>query len=1154
MLRVRLLGGLRLEAGGCAIDPPPGTPARALLAWLALHPGMHTRSRVAAALWPDVLDESARLSLRTALFALRDALGQEAEAVKATREQIGLAPDVSVDVRELDELMAAGRLEQAIELHRGDLVPELGHDWVLEARDERRALLAEAIARVANAAEERGELGLAIRRSRELVALDPLSEEAHRALIHRLAATGDRGAALAAFEKLRERLGRELEIAPAPETRDLVERVRRAVPKPRLVAAPAALPPVLARRHRSDFVGRRTELGRLRESWKLARGGERQLVVVFGEPGVGKSRLAAQLAKLVHEEGSAVLFGRCSEEPLLPYQPFVEALRPYLPSGSAGTIGELARLVPGLADQAEGAARAAEEPEAARFRLFEAVAALLAELSEEQPLVMVVEDIHWADKPTMRLLSHLVGAPEPARLLVLVTYRQTELRWADPLAAALAELRRERLGTRVRLGGLDAEDVAELVSAWIGPEAPSALPSEIHRRTGGNPFFIEEVLSHLMQAGVGIEAAGVPEGVKEVVGGRLRNLEEDTQCTLGAASVLGRRFDLHLLETMVEELSTAQIADALDEAVGAGLIREEPERAGRFAFSHALVREALYEGVAGGRRSALHARAGAALERLYGERPERVAEIAHHLLEAAAPSLADRAVDYAARAADLALDQLAYEDAALQLERALRALELVGPANDERRCELLIALGDARSRAGDRSGGRAAFGPAARVARALGREDLLARAALGFGGLGVTILEVDEATVALLEEALAALEASDPLRARLLARLGVELYYGPTRERSEALGAEAVEAARRAGDELSLAYALNALHVSLWRADRLGERLALAREMVALAERTGDREGELQGRNWLCTDLFEAGEIAELDAAIEHYCELAKQLRLPAFEWYAPLWRGALAALRGQFAEAELRLREAVRLGTHGGDRNVALADQVRLLIDCMRGDFEAIYQRFLPMAEPKLGSSPASLSFRCGLTFCAAGSERGAEAREHLEQLTRHGLDRMPFDVNWLETIACLGEACAMLGDTDRTAELYELLLPYRGRIAVVAGRALASWGVVDRHLGVMAAANSRFDDAQTHFEAALRSNERLGFRPWAAWTRYQHAQMLLARDELGDRDRAIDLLVAARELASELGLDGLKRHVDTLSEAVAQRGASEPTRTQPK
>jgi len=186
--------------------------------------------------------------------------------------------------------------------------------------------------------------------------------------------------------------------------------------------------------------------------------------------------------------------------------------------------------------------------------LFEAVSAVIAEAAKERPLLLVLEDLHWADKPTLLLLRHLVSAPEPARLLVLVTYRETELRWADPLAGALAEMRRERMGARLRLGGLDEQDVAALVTAWVGGRAPAELAEEVHHQTEGNPFFIEEVLSHLSESDAGLADVGVPEGVKDVVGRRLGRLGEETRRTLAAASVLGRRFDLHALDAVLEDL------------------------------------------------------------------------------------------------------------------------------------------------------------------------------------------------------------------------------------------------------------------------------------------------------------------------------------------------------------------------------------------------------------------------------------------------------------------------------------------------------------------------------------------------------------------------------------------------------------------------
>jgi tetratricopeptide (TPR) repeat protein len=883
-------------------------------------------------------------------------------------------------------------------------------------------------------------------------------------------------------------------------------------------------PSALAREYRSGFVGRGRELDRLWDAWRRAEDGRRELVILSGEPGIGKSRLAAEFAGQVLGEDAAVLFGRCSQEPLLPYQPFVEAVRPLLPSARAGLAGDLERLIPGHGDEAMRTDLGMQD--AARFRLFEAVRQLLSDAAERQPLLLVLEDLHWADKPSLLLLSHLAGSPEPARLLVLATYRETDLHANEALAELLADLRRERVGIRLPLGGLDRAEVDALMAAWGNETTPA---EEIHRRTEGNPFFVEELLSHLEESDS--EPAGVPEGVTEVIDRRVGRLRDITRSVLAAASILGRRFDLHIVEGVVEAGPDA-VADALEEATSAGLVREEHDPATPYAFSHALMREAIYEGLAAPQRQRLHARAATVLEDFYGERPERVGQVAHHLFAAVNPALAERGIKYAAKAAALALGQLAYEDAVLHLERALRALDIVQRPDERRRCELLLLLGDARARAGDRSGARTAFAAAGESARRLDAPELLARAALGFGGLGVTILAVDDEIVARLEEALGALGGGDrtaALRVRLLSRLAVELYYDPQRERSEKLGTEALDLARSAGDESVLAYALNARHVSLWRADRLEERLALAREMVALGERTGERESELQARNWLVTDLFESGLMAELETAVDDYEELARDLRLAGFEWYATLWRGALAALRGDPSDVEPVLEEAVQAGRRCGDPNVELADHVRVGAHVMTGHSEAAYDVYGRFAS-KLSGSPASLAFRCGWAWYAAASGRPVEARGHLDHLAAHGLDRLPFDVNWLDSVSCLAEACALLGDRERAATIYELLLPYQGRVATVAGRALVSWGATDRHVALVAGTIGRYEEAERHFEAAVRHNERLGFRPWAAWTRYQHARMLCQRDAPGDAEQARALLAPAADIARELSLDGLE------------------------
>jgi len=392
------------------------------------------------------------------------------------------------------------------------------------------------------------------------------------------------------------------------------------------MAAPIPLPPLLAGRERSTFVGRERELAHLRQHWASVRAGQRELVLLTGEPGIGKTRLAAEFALAAHAEGAILLFGHTDEEAALPYQPFVEALRHYVATcpldelrvqlGATGA--ELTRLAPELAQRLPDLPvlpPAGSDGE--RYRLFDAFTALLAEASRACPIILVLDDLYWADKPTLLLLKHIVRAPERSPLLILGAYRETELARTHPLSKALADLRRDGALQRVSLKGLDERDVGALIRAWAGQEAPPALVRAVHEHTEGNPFFIEEVLRHLAETGaiyqrdgrwvtdLTIAQMGIPEGVKEVIGRRLSRLSEDCNSVLTVASVIGREFDLAAVER-ASDLSGDRLLDLLEEAVAARVVAEVPHIVGRYSFSHALIHETLYDELTTTRRVRLH--------------------------------------------------------------------------------------------------------------------------------------------------------------------------------------------------------------------------------------------------------------------------------------------------------------------------------------------------------------------------------------------------------------------------------------------------------------------------------------------------------------------------------------------------------------------
>lgn len=1115
MLRVVLVGELRVEVDGREVDAPRSRRARALLAWLAAHPGMHARSELAGRFWPDVLDQSARGSLRAALTELRTALGDGAGPLVAGRETVGLAgDDLWVDVREFERRLAAGELEEAIELGSGRLLARIDDEWALAARDAHDRQLAEAHEQLARRAEQAGRHAEAATHTRAALALDPLAEETGRRLMRRLAAADDRSAAVAAYEELADRLRSTLGIPPSAATRTLADDIRRGGDTPPAIDLPP--PAALARMDETPFVGREREMERLRAAWgDVTMHAVRRLVLVAGEPGIGKTHLMLRFARERQSDAGAVLLGRCSAEPLSAYEPFAEVLRqcaetlgPGYLAGRAGQGGhELDRLL--------GRAQAEPEGDAgARHRLFDAVDAALSAVAGARPLLLLLDDLHWADRPTILLLSALLHSARRVPLLVVGTCRDRDLQRGRAPAAGLADLRRDRAVHNVTVAGLTGRDVAALARSWLGSEAAERVAGRVHARTGGNAFFVEEMLRGLSDR----EMDAVPESVRQAVAARVRRLGQDAEALLTVAAVLGFEVDLGILEA-VSGLNPDTAEAALDELLEAYLLRPAAAGRQRVEFPHALVREAVDTGCNPLRRRRLHQRAADVLASISEER--HLEAIAHHLDEAAAPGDTGRVAEYLQRAGARAERMLAYEEAARFYTRAIDALTSRHSADDPRIGRLLIVRGEALLRAGDPGGARECCAAAATIARAVGDAELLAHAALGRTGLGVAIIDLDPERIALLEEALDALgDADDVLRSQLLARLAVELYYAPTRDRSEALGAEAVTVARATGEPRAVAAALNARHVSLWRPDRLRERLEVADEMVEAAHAAGERQLELQARNWRAVDLFELGEMDAWRLEVGRHGALAEQLRLPAFAWYTPLWRAVDALHRGRFAEADTLRAEALEAGRRAGDPNADLFAQLLVIQGAMlRLDFTALDLRLI---EERIATSPAGIAWRCGYTWLLAELGRLDEAREMLASVAADGFAALPFDVNWPSAIGECAEACILLGEARFAAPLYELIVPFEGR-PLTAGRAICTYGSCSRHLGGLAALIGRPDDAVAHYEDAIRRDQADGLRPWVVRSRRGLARTLHAA---GQSERARAVAATATADARALGL----------------------------
>jgi DNA-binding SARP family transcriptional activator len=1158
MLRIGVLGRLSLDCDGRAISPPVGRPARTLLGWLVLHPGTHARATVAATLWPDVLDDSARGSLRVALVDLRRALGDTAGGVlHATREEIGLidSPLLEVDARQFAQLLAAGEAERALALWRGELLEGLdAGDWLLVLRDQYRDERSRALAALASEAATRGDRDNALRSARERVSLDPFSEDAVRDLMRLLVSSGDRAAALLAYDRLAERLRSELRTAPSAATRELANAVRDGDLE--AIQAPPATPPeaVTASKFglpaaRSAFVGRAGELNRLLDSF----GVHQRLVMVAGEPGSGKTRLAFELAGTIRTNGGAVLFGRSRREPLAPYEPFVEAIREHVARVGAAPVArvageELSRLLPELRiaapEQPTG-----EIAQAALLRLFEGVRTTLEQAAGERPLVLLLDDLHWADRSTVQLLAYLTRAHTGTPLTIVGTFRPHDLATAHPLPGALAELERERALTIIELRGLDGTATASIIAGVIGTDPEQSLVDSVLQQTGGNPFFVEQLARHLSETGALLDHDGkaslrgaladeAPPGVRALVRSRVERLGVPASRALALAAVAGAEFSLAALQR-TGEIEQSELLDGLEAAEAAGLIAATPGRSGRWMFRHALVRASLYEELPHLRRARLHSRIADVLEQLGNADP---AQLAHHAYAARIIDGQERAISTSRVAAEHAVTALAYGEASVHYQRALDALERHDGGDPRERCELLLALGEAQNRAADPEA-NATFTAAEREAHAVGDPELAARAVLGRCGVGITIVGLDDQRIQALQDAVDALGDRAPaLKARMLARLAIELYYAPGRERAGPLARQAVQLARRADDPDALLAALSASHVALWTPEGLHERLSVAEELIALAQRRDRPEEQLQGRNWLCADLWEAGQIQRFERETAEHARLATQLRLPTYRWYGPLWQAALAALRADWDQANHLLAEAEQEGNQAGDRNAPLfASGLRLAMRLARHEFAA---EDLELAERHVRESPASSAWRCLRCWFAAQAGNPDQANADLDWLAHDHFTRLPRDTNWLPAMFELTEAVCLLHERARAGEMYELILPFQDR-HICAMRGTVSWGSAQTTLARLAAAAGNHDHAAQHYEQALEIERRWGARAWLVRTRTHHAELLINRARPGDREHATDLAREAIAQAHMLGMSpgAIPDEVRQVAEAAPSR-----------
>lgn len=888
------------------------------------------------------------------------------------------------------------------------------------------------------------------------------------------------------------------------------------------------------------FMGRARELKTFRGAFARMLDGGRQLVLLSGEPGIGKTRCAEAFAADAEDRGGLVLWGQCYEEPgAPPYWPWIQILRSFAEATSedelrvllGGTATDLAALVPEITGPGPAAGDDAPgpDPARARFRIFDAVARFLARAAEQVPIVLVIDNLHWADAPSLSLLEFASQELARSRVMLVGTYRDTEVSRKKPLLRTLGELGRDAGNERLRLGGLPLDAIAALAEQMLGGNLPEPQLAAIYQQTDGNPLFATELIRVLGEesadSGVQPVAIRIPDGVRETIGRRLTRLPDAANDLLAVAAVLGRRFAAREVATTAD-VDLKRVLEALQPAVDTGIVAEIPDKPGRYLFTHALIRETLYEETATLERMRLHAAAADALVALNRADPDSVlSRIAHHYHESAALGQADRAVEFGMRAAQRAARVHAYEEALLHYERVIEAARLCGDPDDPRLARAIVLKGATLKDLGN-------------VVESI---DALFEAITHIRGLDDTALFVDvvmllavstshasqQHIVPLIRQVLDALDDGDtPAHAKALATLAFVSRTTSTNADIRSLTDRALAMARRLGDArvLCACFQLSAMALR-GHPQLLDARLELGSEHVRVAREAGLDDRLAEALHWQALSLLEAGTLDELEALLDEFDTL-KLARLGLHEYHLHSCRVTLALLRGEWDGLAERIETLHELGckTRRDDAEGVYGAQM-FTLNRDRGrlpGYAGVVQGLL--------DGGAARSWKPGLMLMCSELGFDDEARRLLAQVLGGDGSTLQRDEMYVTCLVFCAQTCYRLGETDRAAQVYELLQPWAGQVAN--HPTAVCFGSTDLYLAMLAT-TAGHPEAAAHFEAALALNRAMRAWPVLARTQYAFGAWLQARDIDDDRDRGRDLLRDAEQLASRLGMDDLKQRI---------------------
>jgi DNA-binding SARP family transcriptional activator len=1109
-LEFRMLGPLAVARDGEELDL--GAPKqRALLALLLVDVNRAVSlDRLIEELWNGQPPARATASLQAYVSNLRRLLEPDRAARSSATVLVTRAP--GYELRAPDDALDARRFERAArDAHdalergdaraavdgatdalgewRGDALGDFAGEPFATAEAERLTELRLGVVETLAAARlELGDAAGAVPDLEVLTREQPLRERGWELLMRALYASGRQADALRAYASARATLAEDLGIDPGPTLQELERAVlEQRMPVGRRSVPVAATPPASSHAVPAvddALIGRADARALARRALDDAWRGEPRWLLLSGEAGVGKTRLAQTIADEAAARGFAVGWGRGDEDDAAPaYWPWVQVVREL--TAEFDELGRRKWLAEGEVDflelvEAGGSTDDTLQAEHARFRFLDAACELAARAARARPHLFVLDDLHWADPASLRLLEFMAAHLRHVPLLLVATFRPEE---SGALGATLASLVRQRGVVRIELGGLDAADVQSLAEQVSGRALSARAVDELHERTGGNPFFVTEVARLWASEGdVGPSADAVPVGVADVVRRRVARLPEDAVAVLTVAAVCGASFDLDLLEVACD-LDGDRVLDLVDAAVMTRLVVADDERLGRYRFAHALVRDAITAQVPPLRRRRLHARLARIVEDLPGR---SAAEVAHHWCEAAELGDHARAIASAEAAARDADARYAFEEGARWWERALHASDLA-QSDLTVRAHLLLGLGLDHHRVGNGQAARRYYAASFDAAETAGDLDAMVRALVSYGAIGGAWLWVDfravpDDDVARIERALAKLpDEDDEMRCRLLATLGIAWYPASDPEPSDRYTAQALEMARRIGDPALTAWTLVQRMNALARIDRLDDQRAIATELIAMGDVV---PSELRAAAHLAqASLYLShGDVESSDAHREAVVRIAERGHIASARQQAMYMTVQRALMAGDDERAHALVEqmrdEPVNSGGGGGTTSDLLFTQVYLSAYVRDGLHEL--RDFL---EPFVGVLPLGVLDWLGPALLDGGDVDGVRALA----AAAGALDPVPFDWMWIADVCLRAECIAAIGDVDASRSLYEALLPYADLVCS-AGTGLMVFGPVSAFLGQLAACFGDRAAAERHYRAALELAQRCAAPRWEA------------------------------------------------------------------